>query len=142
MHPLYEKANTLFPLVVAAATEVRNLVGPGLLEGVYEDCLEYELKLRGHKVERQKCTDIHYKGAAFHHQLKLDLIVDDCLILELKSTENGIRYEHRIQCLTYLKALNYPLGIVINFGASSQKTWYQRVILAGAGPEEKTPPAF
>ena len=138
MHPLFEKANSLYSIILDAAKEVRQHLVVGLLESIYEDCLEHELKLRNFNVTRQKRVDIQYKGKVFQHELRLDLVVEDCFVIELKSNENGIRYEHRMQCLSYLKALNYPLGVVINFGASNQKTWYQRVILAGAGPEEPT----
>ncbi len=131
MHPLYEKANTLSNDVSDAAMEVLEALGMGLLESVYERCLARELRLRGHRVETEKEVLIHYKGETFRQALRADLLVNDCLVVELKSIEAAIRLEHRMQVLSYMRLLGYPLGLLINFGAVEGKRIH-RVILKGA----------
>ena len=135
MHSDYERADILLDDVTKACEEVLNHLGPGLLESVYEECLAHELKLLGHSVEKEKQIIVNYKNHQFTHSLRADLIVDDCVILELKSIEGSIRAEHRMQLLSYLKLANYPLGMVINFGSTSALR-YRRVLLAGANLPE------
>jgi GxxExxY protein len=131
MHPKYPKAEEVIHDVHDAAEEVLKIVGPGLLEVIYEQCLSRELELRGHRVEKEKRVTVCYKGHEFIHLLRADLIVDECVVIELKSVEGNIRPEFRLQLLSYMKLLDVPLGLVINFGATSA-TRYRRVILAGA----------
>jgi GxxExxY protein len=135
MHSDYKRADILLDDIKKASEEVLNHLGPGLLESVYEECLAHELKLLGYSVEKEKQIIVNYKGHQFEHSLRADLIVDDCVILELKSIEGSIRTEHRMQLLSYLKLANYPLGMVINFGATSAIR-YRRVILSGANLPE------
>lgn len=135
MHPNYESANAILKDVTDACEEVLNHLGPGLLESIYGTCLEHELKLRGHLVEKEKKILVNYKGCVFEHFLRADLIIDECVILELKSIEGAIRTEHRMQLLSYLKLANYPLGMVINFGSVSSGR-YRRVLLSGANLSE------
>ncbi len=106
-------------------------MGQGLLESVYEACLERELTLRGHHVEKEKYVAYVYKGASFSTTLRADLIVDECLVIELKSLEGELRYEHQMQVLSYLKVLNYPLGLLANFGATDRKR-FKRILLKDA----------
>ena len=131
MHPRYEQANALSRDVADAVAEVLRLLGMGLLESVYERCLARELCLRGHTVTTEKEVIIRYKGETFRQALRADLLVDDCLVIELKSIEAPIRLEHRMQVLSYLRLLDYPLGLLINFGAVDGKRIH-RVILKGA----------
>lgn len=131
MHPLYEQANRLCNDVSDAVAEVLNVLGMGLLESVYERCLARVLRLRGHTVATEKEVLVHYKGETFRQALRADLLVDDCLVVELKSIEAPIRLKHRMQVLSYLRLLNYPLGLLINFGAVDGKRIH-RVILKGA----------
>ena len=131
MHPNYNRADAILKDVTEACEEVLSHLGPGLLESVYEACLGHELKLRGHLVEKEKKILVNYKGYIFEHFLRADLIVDECVILELKSLEGSIRAEHRMQLLSYLKLANYPLGMVINFGSLTSGR-YRRVLLSGA----------
>ena len=135
MHSDYERADAILNDVTNACEEVLNPLGPGLLESVYEECLAYELALRNHVVEKEKQIIVTYKGHRFTHNLRADLIIDNCVILELKSIEGPIRAEHRMQLLSYLKLANYPLGMVINFGTVSAGR-YRRVLLAGANLPE------
>ena len=103
--------------IMQAAYEVHNQLGPGLLEKLYERALIIELSARGHKVEQQKAIVAKYKNQVIGKHI-LDLIVDDCIILELKAVSTILPI-HQQQALSYLKTTGYELAIVINFGASS-----------------------
>lgn len=131
MHPLYQKADALTADITDAAAEVLRTVGMGLLESIYSNCLTRELTLRGHAVTQEKYVEYVYKGKRFGTSLRADLLVDDCVAVELKSIESTLRAEHKMQLLSYLKLLNYPLGLLINFGATSSVRIH-RVILKGA----------
>ena len=131
MHSKYKQAELVMKEIYEASEEVLRVIGPGLLESVYEQCLWHELELRGHSVEKEKRVIVDYKGHTFDHLLRADLIVDDCVVVELKSIEGNIRPEFRLQLLSYLKLLNLPLGMVVNFGATGASR-YKRVILANA----------
>lgn len=136
MHPLFEKANALSAEVLSAAIEVQRYFGPGLLESIYAKCLARELNLRGHRTEREVPVAIRYKGFAFDEKLRVDLLVDGCLVVEVKaaipSKEDMARF--RAQTLSYLKLLDIPLGLVINFHQPGFGTrGISRVILKGAG---------
>ena len=97
-----------------AAFDVYNTLGPGLLESVYEEALVYELEKRGLKVERQKQVPIVYKGVTLNTDLRLDLLVEDQVIVELKSVAEMKDVFYK-QTLTYCKLLNKRLGLLINF---------------------------
>ena len=114
--------------VRGAAMEVYNHFGPGLLESVYEKAMMQELKLRGLKVVSQVRITISYKGAAIGDDLRLDLLVEDELIVELKSVEE-IKDVHYKQLRTYLKLLEKPEGLLINFGEYDLKKGLRRVTL-------------
>ena len=133
MHPLYEKAHNLTDEVIAAAVEVHKHFGPGVLESIYVKCLEQALKSAGHTVEREKIVTISYMGASFDEKLRCDLLVDDCLIIEAKSVEPCDLQRFRMQLLSYMKLLDKPLGLVMNFGEERfGKRGIRRVILKGA----------
>ena len=131
MHPKYQQANSVLSDIHAATNEVLKVIGPGLLETVYEQCLFRELELRGHTLEKEKRIVIDYKGQTIEHVLRANLIVDDCVVVELKSVEGSIRPEYQLQVLSYMRLLDIPLGMVINFGATTSSRW-KRVILADA----------
>ena len=131
MHPLFPKANEVAKDVVDAANEVLRTVDMGLLESVYNRCLTYELRLRGHAVASEKYVEYDYKGLRCSDTLRADLIVDDCVVVELKSVECALRAEYKMQLLSYMRLLNCPLGLLINFGATST-TRFNRLILRGA----------
>ena len=97
-----------------AIYDVYKTLGPGLLESVYEEALCYELEQRGMKVERQKQVPVVYKGVTLKSDLRLDLLVDDKVIIELKSVSE-MRDVFFKQTLTYCKLLNKKLGILVNF---------------------------
>ncbi len=136
MHPLYAQSNTLTADVIGAAIEVFRHFGPGLLESIYTRSLARELMLRGHRVQTEKLIRIEYKGFAFEETLRFDLMVNECLLVEAKVSEMGIRPENRHQLLSYQKLMNIPLGLIFNFGdARFGDRGIQRVILKGADNE-------
>lgn len=114
-------------IVVDAALQLHRDLGPGLLESVYEAVLAKMLEQRGLSVERQKSVPINFQGISLDEGFRLDLLVDGQLIVELKSVEN-IPPVHPKQLLTYLRLLNLPLGLLINFGAPLLKDGLQRVV--------------
>ena len=97
-----------------AIYDVYKTLGPGLLESVYEEALVYELEQRGLKIERQKSVPIQYKGVTLKTDLRLDLLVEDKVIVELKSVVEMKDVFYK-QTLTYCKLLNKKLGILVNF---------------------------
>lgn len=100
--------------------EVYNHLGPGLLESVYEKALIHELCLRGLHVENQVPVELSYKGVVLANDLRLDLIIEDTIIVELKSVEY-LQAAHYKQLRTYLRLLNKPMGWLINFGEADFK---------------------
>ena len=114
MIPL-EYLNELSYEIRGAAMEVYNELGPGLLESVYEKALIHEFKLRDINVTSQMPIDIIYKGELVGNDLRADILVEDTVILELKSVEE-IKRVHYKQLRTYMKLLNKPEGWLINFG--------------------------
>lgn len=114
-------------IVVDAALQLHRDLGPGLLESVYEAVLAKILEQRGLLIERQKPVPIRYQGIELDEGFRLDLLVDGQLIVELKSVEN-LHPVHPKQLLTYLRLMNHPLGLLINFGAPLLKDGLQRVV--------------
>ena len=108
--------NLISGAIVDSAFHAHSKLGPGLLESVYEVVLSHELEKRGLKVERQKPIPIEYEGIRFEEGFRADLIVEDCVLVELKSVEELARV-HSKQLLTYLRLLDYRLGLLTNFGA-------------------------
>ena len=100
--------------IIGYAIEVHKELGPGLLESVYEKCLIHELRKNGYKVVQQLYVPVNYKGIKIEANLKLDLLVNDTIIVELKAVEN-ILPVHEAQLLTYMKLLKKPQGLLINF---------------------------
>ena len=120
--------NAISHLVLDAAIEVhRTLGGPGLLESVYEEALAYELEQRGLQVERQKILPIVYKGTTLGTPLRLDLLVNNLVLVECKAAHpyNPI---YEAQALTYLRISGLKLGLVINFGERLVKDGIHRVV--------------
>lgn len=112
--------------VVDAAVQIHKTLGPGLLESVYELILEAELKRRGHCVERQKDISFDYQGIHFENAFRLDMLVDDSVILELKSTEKMAPVFAK-QLKTYLVLTGKTVGLVLNFGMTTMKEGVCRV---------------
>lgn len=119
--------------IIGAAIEVHRALGPGLMEFAYEECLCHELALRGLKFQRQLPIPVAYKGVKLDCGYKLDLLVEDIVILELKCVER-ISSVHEAQLLTYLKLLNQPVGFVINFNVPVLRQGILRRVLDSASP--------
>jgi len=131
MHPLFPKADELSHSIIGAAIEVHRLKGPGLLEGIYEKCLMREMELRRITAINQRAVRIEYKGFVFEELLRFDVLVEDCLLLELKSVQEVLPI-HKAQLLSYMKLLNVPLGLLINFHEMKLVDGIHRLILPGA----------
>jgi len=131
MHPKYQKAHRLSREVIGAAIEVHREKGPGLIESIYEKCLMRELELRGIPAVNQLVVPVEYKGFRFDEPLQLDVYVDDCLIVELKAVQQVLPI-HKAQLLSYMKLLDAPLGLLINFHEMALKDGIHRMILDGA----------
>ena len=116
--------NKLIYDAIGASFEVYNALGPGLLESVYEKALIHELKLRGLNVSSQVPVEIVYKGETVGADLRLDIIVNDTLIIELKSVET-LMPVHFKQVRTYMKLLDKPVGLLVNFDVSDFKNGYK-----------------
>ncbi len=121
------RENEIATQVVDAAYRLHVQLGPGLFESVYEVVLAHELKTRGLHVERQVPIPIQYDSITFDEGFRADMIVEDKVILELKSVEEVSRV-HKKQLLTYLRVSDKRLGLLINFGAELIKDGISRVV--------------
>ena len=136
MHPLFEQAEGLTGEVIEAAVEVQKHFGIGVLENIYKQCLAQEMRVRGHKAETEVVVPITYTGFTFNEKLRVDCLVDGCLIVECKALDEDKvdMTRHKAQLLSYMKLMDIPLGLVINFGDYRLgKRGIARVILKGAG---------
>lgn len=104
--------------IIGLAIKVHKELGPGLLESVYEKCLSYELDRNGYDVKQQLSVKIDYFDLAFESDLKVDLLVNDCVVVELKTVETILPI-HEAQLLTYMKLLRRPQGLLINFNSTN-----------------------
>ena len=120
--------NLLTEAVIGAAIEVHRLLGPGLLESAYQRALEHELTLRGVRFEAQKVCAVTYKGLVIDDAYRLDLLVGDQLVVELKAVD-ALADVHEAQVLTYLKFSNCRVGLLINFRSRLLKDGLQRLSL-------------
>ena len=134
LHPLFQKAAGLTETIIAAAIEVHRDKGPGLIESIYEWCLLNELALRGLACVSQKSVIISYKGFTREEPLRFDLLVEGCLLVEAKAVERILPI-HKAQLLSYMKLLDVPLGLLINFHEIKVTDGISRLMLPGAaGP--------
>jgi GxxExxY protein len=122
-----EHLNKLSRQVIGAAIEVHKILGPGLLESAYEECLAHELRLRGLSVERQKSLPLVYKDKPLDCGYRLDLVVENAIILELKSCD-AIEPIHKAQMLTYLKLSGLSLGLLLNFNVPVMREGIVRLV--------------
>jgi GxxExxY protein len=118
--------NDLTGEVIGAAIEVHKALGPGLLESTYEECLCIELELRNIPFERQKEIPIEYKGVNLNHAYRLDIVVPNKLIVELKACDS-LEPIHHAQLLTYLKLSGIKVGLLINFNVPVLKEGIKRL---------------
>ena len=121
------ETDDLTGVIVDTAFHIHQGLGPGLLESVYEVVLAAALQRRGLKVERQKPIAFTYDGMDFEEGFRLDLLVEGCVVVELKSVER-LSPVHSKQILTYLRLMKLPVGLLINFGAATLKEGLHRIV--------------
>lgn len=119
--------NELATKIIGHAIEVHTSLGPGLLESVYQECLYYKLVKEGHKVEKEKAMPIIFEEVKIDCGYRIDLLVDDTILIELKSVES-LNDVNLAQTLTYLKLGGFKLGLLINFNVFRLKDGIKRVI--------------
>ena len=122
-----EDPNRLSESIIGAAVEVHRHLGPGLLESAYEECLCWELTLRGLEFRRQSSLDVTYKGVVIRGAFRIDLVVADLILVELKAVE-VLSEIHLVQLFTCLRLAQKPLGLVINFNTRLQWRGVRRVV--------------
>ena len=123
-----EEKDPLTELVIGAAIEVHRIMGPGLLESIYQQCMEEELRLRGCPVEPQAKMPLRYKGIVLGDDLKIDLFFPGHLVVELKAVEK-ILPVHEAQLLTYLRLSKTHVGLLINFNVPVLVNGLKRMVL-------------
>ncbi len=121
------RENELSQIIIGKAIEVHKQLGPGLLESAYRECLFYELKNIGIPVEQEKPMPIVYKEVKLDHGYRIDLLVENKVVIELKTVDSIIDV-HEAQVLTYLKLGNYKLGLLINFNVPILKSGIKRFV--------------
>ena len=131
MHPDYKRADEWSKKCIGAAIEVHRAMGPGLLESICEHCLFREFELQDIPCQRQRSIPLDYKGASIPQPFKCDLLVDACLMVELKAVETILPI-HKAQVLSYMKLAAVPLGLLINFNEARLVDGIHRLILRGA----------
>jgi GxxExxY protein len=123
----YYVENELSKIILGCAIEVHKQLGPGLLESAYQECLFYELAQAGLNVVKEKPMPIVYKDVKLDHGYRIDLLVNNKVVIEIKTVEQFTEV-HTAQVLTYLKLGNYKLGLLLNFHVTSLKNGIKRVI--------------
>ena len=131
MHPLFQTASGLTETIIGAAIEVHRNKGPGLIESIYEWCLTREFELRGLTCVSQKIVVITYKGFTREEPLRFDMLVEDCVLGEAKAVEKILPI-HKAQLLSYMKLMDIPIGLLINFHEMKLTDGVHRLILPGA----------
>ena len=131
MHPLFERASGLTETIIGAAIEVHRDKGPGPIESIYEWCLIKELGLRGLECTGQKTIHIEYKGFVREEPLRFDVLVERCVLVEAKAAETIVPI-HKAKLLSYMKIMDVPVGLLINFHEMKLTDGVHRLILPGA----------
>ena len=120
--------NKITENIIGAAIEIHKTLGPGLLESAYRECLLYELTKLGYSVKKEVKLPITYKDITLDHGYRIDLLVENTIVLELKTVEKFTDV-HTAQILTYMKLGNYPLGLLLNFNTKLLKSGIKRFII-------------
>lgn len=126
MEVIGNQINALTEQVIGSAIEVHRHLGPGLLESIYRECLMMELSAARLKFESERFVPINYKGRRVRGGLKLDLLVEGCLVVELKAIE-ALHPVHSAQVLTYLRLTGFPAGLLMNFNVTSLRAGLKRL---------------
>ena len=121
MHRLYDRADKLSREVIGAAIEVHRHKGPGLIESIYERCMRRELELRSIPAMTHRLVRVECKGLVFDEPLRFDILVDDCLLVEVKAVEVS-HPSSEAQLFSYMRLLDVPIGLLINFHEGFSKT--------------------
>ena len=132
MEEQFDRGMSLTRELIGAAIEVHKDKGPGLLETIYEWCLLRELELRGLQTVNQKSVVIEYRGAKREEPLRFDILVEGCLLVEVKAVERILPI-HKAQLLSYMKLMNIPVGLLINFNVERLADGVSRLVLPGYG---------
>jgi GxxExxY protein len=122
------KENELSGMIIGCAIDVHKALGPGLLESVYQECLYYELREKGLYVEKEKALPVIYKEVKMEVGYRLDLFVNNMIIIEIKSVE-ALHNIHMAQILTYLRLSRCKLGLLLNFNVLKMVDGIKRVVL-------------
>lgn len=120
--------NEISKIIIGCAIEVHKQLGPGLLESAYQECLYYELIQAGLKVQKEKPMPIIYKEVKLDHGYRIDLLVENRVVIEIKTVEE-LNDVHTAQVLTYLKLGSYKLGLLLNFHVALLKDGIKRLIM-------------
>ncbi len=123
----HEELDRITLAVIQSGIEVHRNLGPGLLEGLYRECLLFELRARGLTVIVEQLIPIFYKGQRLHGHYRIDLLVEDSVIVELKSME-AVLPVHYAQVLTYLRLTKKTVGLLINFNVSYLRQGVRRIV--------------
>jgi len=119
--------NELSEIIIGCAIEVHRQLGPGLLESAYQECLAYELREKGLSVRKEVPRPIVYKEVKLDHGYRIDILVNDLVVVEIKSVE-ALSPVHEAQLLTYLKLGEYKLGLILNFHTVLLKDGIKRMV--------------
>lgn len=119
--------NEISHAIIGAAIEVHRVLGPGLLESIYEGALSFELRNKGLNVQQQQELPVVYKGVELHGSFRLDLLVNNLVIVEIEAVERLLPI-HEARVLTYLKLAKEKLGLVLNFNSTAIRTSVRRVV--------------
>ncbi|RXJ49522.1 GxxExxY protein [Gelidibacter gilvus] len=120
--------NNLSNKIIGCAIEVHKQLGPGLLESAYKECLFHELSVLGLSTKKELALPIVYKDIKLDHGYRIDLLVENKVVIEIKTVENFTDV-HLAQVLTYLKLGNYKLGLLLNFHVTTLKNGIKRIVL-------------
>lgn len=131
MHPDFSKAAGLTATIIGAAVEVHRDKGPGLIESIYEWCFERELELIRLPFVTQKLVTVRYKGFTREEPLRFDILIEGWVLVEVKAVAQVLPI-HRAQLMSYLKLLDVPLGLLINFHELKLVNGINRLMLPGA----------
>jgi GxxExxY protein len=138
VHPSFNRADALTEHIIAAAIEVHRDKGPGLIESIYEWCLTRELELRHFAIASQKLVTVYYKGFTREEPLRFDLLVEQCVLVEIKAVEHVLPV-HKAQILSYMHLLDVPVGLLINFNQTRLVDGVCRLILPRANECDSVP---
>jgi GxxExxY protein len=122
-----DQLNAITEQIIGAAMDVHRVIGPGLLESAYEACLAFELRARGFRVEQQKPLPVIYKDVRLDGGYRLDIVVNESVIVEIKAIEK-LASVHDAQVLSYLRLLNYRVGLLLNVHCTMLKHGIRRIV--------------